>query len=192
MDELSKMDSGRILDFVTVGMWWQITQTAQDTQGTCFEVLHVLTPRFGELPIHFHPQAEKSYRVLEGILEMCIDGQWRLVKPGETATVPMGIPHTIRNSQAEAVRLISIYKPALGFERFFRRMHMMLASEKVGFPPKNVRSVLRSRCWWWNTKKKSGRPALPTVFYGFWRLPAVCWGTPYRTDAGFPPTFWLL
>ncbi|MGM9507696.1 cupin domain-containing protein [Larkinella sp. GY13] len=143
MKELNKTDSDRILDFPAAGMWWQITKDTKDTNGAFFEVINVLVPGFEGPPQHIHPQAEESYQVLEGTLDVWIDGQWRLVKPGETATVPAGVPHTLKNSHPEPVRLLNIHKPALGFERFFRRMHTLITSGKMTLPPKNFGSLIR-------------------------------------------------
>jgi mannose-6-phosphate isomerase-like protein (cupin superfamily) len=48
--------------------------------------------------------AEESYEIIEGALEVC-DGEWRTVRAGETATVPAGVRHTLRNASAEPVRI---------------------------------------------------------------------------------------
>jgi hypothetical protein len=40
------------------------------------------------------------------------------------------------------VRLVNVHKPALGFERFFRRLHGLACSGGVSLPPKGLRSVI--------------------------------------------------
>src|SRR5262245_29119999 len=44
---------------------------------------------------HFHAQ-EEVYEVIEGELEVTIDGAARIVKPGVVAIVPGGVPHSVK------------------------------------------------------------------------------------------------
>lgn len=44
---------------------------------------------------HFHPQ-EEVYEVIEGELEVTIDGVAQIVKPGLVAIVPAGARHSIK------------------------------------------------------------------------------------------------
>ena len=77
-----------------------------------------------------------------GLLDVCIGNQWRQVGPGEKVNVPAGTPHTLKNSHEAEVRLINVHKPALAFERFFRRFHALVSSGRLQLPPKNLGSVL--------------------------------------------------
>jgi len=135
-------DEDRILDFVPVGMWWEITHTAADTGGERFEAINVLGRTFAGPPLHVHPNAEESYAVQSGTLEVCVDGEWRQVKAGESVTAPAGTPHTLRNVSDSEVRLVNVHKPALDFERFFRRLHALVCSGKAKLPPKDFGSLV--------------------------------------------------
>jgi quercetin dioxygenase-like cupin family protein len=44
---------------------------------------------------HFHPQ-EEVYDVIEGELEITIDGQVQIARPGLVAIVPSGVRHSIK------------------------------------------------------------------------------------------------
>jgi len=44
---------------------------------------------------HFHPE-EEVYEVIEGELEVTIDGRSQIVKPGVVAIVPADSPHSVR------------------------------------------------------------------------------------------------
>ena len=44
---------------------------------------------------HFHPQ-EEVYEVIEGQLEMTIDGVTQIARPGMVAIVPSNIPHSVK------------------------------------------------------------------------------------------------
>src|SRR6202022_1193591 len=44
---------------------------------------------------HFHPQ-EEVYEVIEGELEVTIDGVAQIVRAGVVAIVPGGVPHSVK------------------------------------------------------------------------------------------------
>jgi quercetin dioxygenase-like cupin family protein len=44
---------------------------------------------------HFHPQ-EEVYEVIEGELEMTIDGVVQIVRPGLVSIVPAGVRHSVK------------------------------------------------------------------------------------------------
>ncbi|MGV3530889.1 MAG: cupin domain-containing protein [Chthoniobacteraceae bacterium] len=135
-------ENDRVLDFAATGMWWEITQSTADTHGERFEAINVIAPGFAGPPLHLHPHAEESYHVLDGTLDVCVDGKWRQLGMGEFATIPAGVAHTLRNPHAAEVRLRNEHKPALAFERFFRRMHSLVQAGKLTLPPKNFGSLI--------------------------------------------------
>lgn len=57
-----------------------------------------------EPPVHVHPSAEESF---EGTLDVFVDGDWSQVRAGEKATVPPGVPHTLRNTAEEPVKTVT-------------------------------------------------------------------------------------
>jgi mannose-6-phosphate isomerase-like protein (cupin superfamily) len=132
----------RILDFGPMGMWWEITKSTADTGGELFEAINVLAPGFAGPPLHIHPSAEESYAVVSGTLDVCVGGEWRKLTAGESVTVPAGTPHTLKNESGAEVKLVNVHKPALEFERFFRRLHALACSGRVRFPPKGLRSAI--------------------------------------------------
>ena len=132
----------RILDFGPIGMWWEITKSTADTLGESFEAVNVIEPGFAGPPLHVHPYAEESYAVVSGTLDVCLGKHWRKLSAGESATVPVGMPHTLRNTSTERVRLVNVHRPALGFERFFRRLHALATTGQVKFPPKDFGSLV--------------------------------------------------
>lgn len=140
---MAEVKQDRILDFAAAGMWWEILKDTADTSGASFEAINVVNPGFEGPPVHVHPHAEEIYQVLEGKMDVYVGGTWRQLGPGESATVPAGVPHTLKNPYAEAVRMINVHQPALAFERFFRRMHAMIADGSMTLPPKSFGSLLR-------------------------------------------------
>jgi mannose-6-phosphate isomerase-like protein (cupin superfamily) len=134
----------RQLDFHPgMEMRWEITRGGADTAGELFEATNWLDPEMPGPPVHVHPTADDSFEVIEGALDVCIDGEWRTLRAGESATAPAGVPHTLRNATREPVRVVNVHRPALQFESFFREMHALIAEGKIKhLPPKEPRSAI--------------------------------------------------
>ena len=138
------VESDRVLDFAPgMAMRWEITRSTADTGGELLETVNWVGPRTGGPPVHVHERAEESYEVLEGTLEVFIDGQWRTLRAGEKATVAPGTPHTLRNTSNQPVRLVNTHRPALGFEAMFRELNALIKAGKIKrLPPKDPRSAM--------------------------------------------------
>ncbi|WP_051243929.1 cupin domain-containing protein [Azohydromonas australica] len=58
---------------------------------------------------HTHPGDEVGY-VMEGQLQLTVEGQApRLVKAGESFTVPAGVPHDAHNDGTGTAKLLGVY-----------------------------------------------------------------------------------
>ena len=137
-------DASRQLDFRPgMDMRWEITQSADDTRGALLEATNWVGGLTGGPPVHVHPAAEESYAVIEGAADVFMDGDWRTLRAGESVTVPAGMPHTIRNSSPDPVRLVNTHRPALRFEAMFRELHALIQQGKIKrLPPKDPRSAM--------------------------------------------------
>ena len=81
--------------------------------------------------------------MVEGALEVFMNEEWSTVRAGEKATVPAGVPHSVRNHSDEPVRIVNIHQPAQRFEAFFRDMHRLIHEGKIKrLPPKDPRSAI--------------------------------------------------
>jgi mannose-6-phosphate isomerase-like protein (cupin superfamily) len=62
---------------------------------------------------HFHAKAENVYIVLEGCLEVVVEGERHLLLKDDVGWIPAGIVHTAGNAGTHGVcRMIEIYAPA--------------------------------------------------------------------------------
>jgi len=57
--------------------------------------IQILFKRGSSIHEHFHPQ-EEVYEVIEGELEVTIDGQTQIAKPGVVAVVPPNARHSVK------------------------------------------------------------------------------------------------
>lgn len=65
----------------------------------------------GEL--HFHAKTENVYIVLEGVLEVVVEGERHLLEPGWVGYIPPGAHHTAGSVGGKGVtKVIEIYAPA--------------------------------------------------------------------------------
>jgi mannose-6-phosphate isomerase-like protein (cupin superfamily) len=141
-----------------MGMWWEITRSTADTSGELFEATNWLEPRMAGPPVHAHPGASESYEVVEGELEVCVDGEWSTVRRGEKATVPAGVPHTLRNATDATVEIVNIHQPAQRHEEFFRTMHRLIQEGKIKKLPPRSRGLRSTRqCCSASTQMRSER-----------------------------------
>jgi quercetin dioxygenase-like cupin family protein len=136
--------SRRRLDFLPlIDMQWEITRTAEETGGALFEVVTRLGPRTDGPAPHAHAAAEDSFEVVEGRLDVELDGVWRTLGPGEHVAAAPGVLHTLRNATDEDVRLINRHRPAQRFEGLFRDLESLIHQGKLqSFPPKGPRAAI--------------------------------------------------
>jgi quercetin dioxygenase-like cupin family protein len=127
------------LDFHPVmGMRWEITRGTEQTDGKLFEATNWLDARLPGPPFHVHPNAEESFEVIEGSLDVCKGGEWTTLQSGETAIIPAGVQHTFRNASDDPAKVVTRIRPAGRSEGFFRDMHRLIDEGKAKrFPPKD-------------------------------------------------------
>ena len=123
-------------------MSWEVVRTTQESDGEAFETINRVDPHAGGPPVHLHPSAEESYEVLEGTLDVFLDGDWQKLHRGEKAVVPRGVPHTLKNDSEHESVIVNIHSPALRFETFFRQFHRLVSDGKIKLPPKEPRSLI--------------------------------------------------
>jgi len=124
-------------------MRWEITHSTEDTSGEFFESTHWYDPHLPGPLRHVHPNTEDTFEVVEGSLEVCIDGEWSALHAGDTATVPPEVPHTFRNTSDQPAKVVTRMEPAGRSEAFFRDMHRLIHEGKIKrLPPKDPRSAI--------------------------------------------------
>ena len=113
------------------GSTYIVNRSASESGGESVEMEFVLGPQCLPPPPHVHPHQVESYKVLEGSLELLVEGSWRTLRIGDSASVPVGMSHTFRNSSGSIVRVQNWHKPAMQFEKFIEMTSRRMASAGV-------------------------------------------------------------
>ena|SRR5215211_7088647 len=100
------------------GSVYSVRRPAASTGGEYVEMEFVLPARSFAPPPHVHPEQVEEYEVIEGRLDVMIDGEWSSLGPGESAPVPAGALHTFKNPTDQTVRVKNWHRPAKSFEDF--------------------------------------------------------------------------
>ena len=124
------------------GSVYILRRPAQETGGELVETEFVLPSGCVAPPPHVHRSQVETYEVLEGRLDVVIDGTWRTLGPGDTASVPVGALHTFRNRHGATARVRNWHRPALRFEEFIETTSRTL--QAAGVKRKRERLPMRA------------------------------------------------
>jgi mannose-6-phosphate isomerase-like protein (cupin superfamily) len=72
----------------------------------------------GFIPPHREPNSESFY-VLEGSLEVDVEGQTYELRPGDFLDLPSGVQHSLRNAGSDWNRVLTSVTPGAAHVRFF-------------------------------------------------------------------------
>ncbi len=79
---------------------------------TQHSLAHIRLPVGAYSPKHYHPLAEESYYILQGVARVVIAGESQIVKAGEMVGIPAQQVHQIFNDGTEDVIFLAVCVPA--------------------------------------------------------------------------------
>ncbi len=103
--------------------------TTEETDGAYF-VLEGMVPPDAGPPPHIHHDQDESFYVVEGQLEIMVDGEVREAKAGDFVHVSKGSPHSFFNRS----QIVATFVPAGNAEKFFREA-MDETTDRNATPP---------------------------------------------------------
>jgi quercetin dioxygenase-like cupin family protein len=135
------MNSPALLDLRSIfGVEARVTTPASTTGGAYVEMECIAEPGSGTM-VHYHPQQEESFHVLEGGLELLSDRKWIPVPAGASHTVPKGAIHAWRNASDRPTRFVNVHRPAGGFQDQMETLDRLVKAGKVR-GTKDLRSII--------------------------------------------------
>ncbi|MGO9455998.1 MAG: cupin domain-containing protein [Acidimicrobiales bacterium] len=108
---------------------WTWKANGRDNQGR-FDFLVVEHLAYGAgPPLHFHAEQEDSFFVLEGVLSVQLGDEVVELGPGDFATAPPGVPHSLTNAHSDqsACRAVNLLTPGNGFDRYISQIDEVVA-----------------------------------------------------------------
>jgi hypothetical protein len=75
------------------------------------------------VPPHIHPTQDEFIYLLEGEMELTLDGQLHALHRGGMARMPRGIPHGYKNVGSIMVRALFWVSPTRKLHELFSRLH---------------------------------------------------------------------
>src|SRR5215203_4114138 len=94
-------------------------KTSTETGGELVQIDTYNPPTGVAEPEHVHPFQESGAEVLSGSLRFRIGGEERLVKAGESITIPANTLHFFWNDGEQEAHTVQWFRPALKIDRFF-------------------------------------------------------------------------
>ena len=105
--------------------------TSADTDGEAVVIETVVQPDGFVAAAHVHPSQSERFAVAEGTLVLKVDGQEKILSPGDVAVVEPGQAHKFWNAGDEPVRFVCEVRPALQFESLLETMFDLAVDGKT-------------------------------------------------------------
>ena len=105
------------------GEWIRFMPAPENDNGDVVR-FHWRSMPGGMITEHVHPHQEERFSITAGEAHFTVSGRHRVVRAGETITVPIGVPHSERNPGSVAIEGVVELRPAL----HTRQMHEAFAS----------------------------------------------------------------
>jgi uncharacterized RmlC-like cupin family protein len=137
----------------------QFTATAQDGEGDVVRWNWRSVPG-AAITEHVHPHQEERFIISAGDAHFTVDGQQRVVGPGETIVVPVGVRHSEWNPGADAIEGVVELRPALHSKEMFEAFGG-LASEGRTTPRGAPKNPLQLGATMWHFRRESRATSPP-------------------------------
>ena len=131
----------RTIEHPALGDRLTFLRTTQETGGDYLLCQVELPPRSAtEGAMHYHLSFVETFEVLEGQLNLLIDGRHRVLKAGQKAQAPKGARHRFWNASDAPVVYTTEMRPARNFEKSLRIAYGLARDGKTfqSGLPKNV------------------------------------------------------
>jgi mannose-6-phosphate isomerase-like protein (cupin superfamily) len=104
------------------GETFTFIQTGREIRNEFLQLEWRLKPG-GAIPPHLHTKSTETFEVKEGELTLMLNGDTRVLRPGDTLTVPMSAPHAPMNrGEQDAVCVVTVRPTYTGEEETIEAM----------------------------------------------------------------------
>jgi quercetin dioxygenase-like cupin family protein len=117
------------LDGVAWNIMGQVYVPKQVTEDSF--AWHATFPVETFVPPHTHPKQDEYIYVLDGRIDLLLDGKRRTAGAGDLVRMPRGIPHAFYNNSGEPVTALFWAAPAGKLVELYRRIHNVASPAEV-------------------------------------------------------------
>ncbi len=110
---------GKVINNTKTGQQITFIQTSDDTGGELLEMESLFQPHSTEPVPHFHPFQEEYFAILEGEINVRLNGQLKILKQGDQLYLKKGQVHSMWNHSSQKARVNWKVIPASDTEYFF-------------------------------------------------------------------------
>jgi quercetin dioxygenase-like cupin family protein len=108
--------------------------TGMQTDGSML-MFEVRMPRGKATPLHVHPDADETFKLLDGQIRMRVGGREdNVVSAGAVSLVPRGTPHAF-TVESEWAHILVVFTPASAVSEEFFRLAGTPAADPSATPP---------------------------------------------------------
>jgi mannose-6-phosphate isomerase-like protein (cupin superfamily) len=138
----------------------------------------------GAITEHVHPHQEERFTIVAGEAHFTLNGEQRVVGPGHTLVVPVGVRHSESNPGSVAIEGVVELRPALHSRQMHEAFAGLAAEGKVtrrGAPRNPLQ--LGATVWQFRHESRATSPPIwvqNLVLPPLWALAKVCGVLPYR------------
>jgi mannose-6-phosphate isomerase-like protein (cupin superfamily) len=101
----------------------------------CLELQGSLPPKKNGPPLHIHYREHEEGTVVSGTLSAEVDGRRMVIKAGETAPLPAGLPHRWWNDGDEPLVFGGVTSPLVDLDQYLQAAFDVLNSGPANRPP---------------------------------------------------------
>lgn len=173
----------KIIRNVKTGQDICFLQTGKDTNGTLLEMEAIFGAHSREPIAHYHPCQQEDFKVLAGQLTVRVNGQLKVLYPGDRLHIAPNMVHAMWNSSDEKTVVNWQVRPAINSEHFLETLAGLAADDKTdanGKPGLLQVALTASR---FSGVFRMAKPAYPVQKLVFSLL------TPLAYIAGYKPTY---
>ena len=117
------------LDSVSWNILGQVYTPKQATEDSF--AWHAIFPEETFVPPHVHPHQDEYIYVLDGRIDLLLDGEKTSAATGDLVRMPRGIPHAFFNNSGRPVSALFWAAPAGQLVELYRRIHNVASPAEV-------------------------------------------------------------
>jgi quercetin dioxygenase-like cupin family protein len=130
IEAIAKEKSNRVIENPVIKDRITVLKSHDDTNGEYLLAQLEVAPGGGN-ELHYHTSFTEEFRVIDGQLNVSLNGEEKILKPGESAFVPKLAHHRFYNTSDKYVTAIVELRPARNFEKAIRIGYGLARDGKV-------------------------------------------------------------